>query len=127
MPGTYLRSRIRVYHKDQKGALHSLEHFDLFERVLEEVSRGDTPTTPRVFSLADRKRMKQIGLNKVTTELDFVIELPWDARSFITILAKADDQGLRRRVCTNVRFRKLYEAVNWLFVVCFPRHVVCTY
>ncbi|CAM6103175.1 unnamed protein product [Calypogeia fissa] len=92
-------SSICVYHKDTAGVLHSLQNFDLLERILNAVSRGETPPKAIAFSREDRERFKKIGLKTGTREMDFVIEFPWDAvRSFITIVAQASDVELRRRV-----------------------------
>ncbi|CAM6084097.1 unnamed protein product [Calypogeia fissa] len=96
--GTNLRSSICVYHRDKDGVLHSLQNFDLLERILNALSRGQTPPKPLAISRADQERFKKIGLNTRPPELDFVIEFPWDARSFITMVAKANDAELRRRV-----------------------------
>lgn len=127
---TSLRSRVLVYHKDKEGVLHSLQNFDFLEKILDAVSRGANPRKPRVITTADRERMNEIGLSIVRpTELDIVIEYPWDPRTFINIVAKANDKGLRRRVhmckLLNQVIRMLYDRGCWRLICCVHPEACC--
>ncbi|CAM6114353.1 unnamed protein product [Calypogeia fissa] len=95
------RSLLRVYHKDKQGALKSLQKFDLSERIHDAISSGERSISTSLFSQRDMKELKQMGLQTKTENevVDLVVDLQWDVKSFVNIVAKApNDTHLRRQV-----------------------------
>ncbi|CAM6084739.1 unnamed protein product [Calypogeia fissa] len=92
----HFQSLLRIYHKDKEGSLYSLRKFDVSEKVCEAISRGERSISTQLFSQKDVRRLKRMGL-QTEDEVDLVVEFPW---SFLSIVSKANDTQLRRRVRT---------------------------
>ncbi|CAM6118519.1 unnamed protein product [Calypogeia fissa] len=90
----HFQSLLRIYHKDKEGSLYSLRKFDLSEKVCEAISRGECSINTQLVSQKDVRRLKRMGL-QTEDEVDLVVEFPW---SFLSIVSKANDTQLRRRV-----------------------------
>ncbi|CAM6118497.1 unnamed protein product [Calypogeia fissa] len=95
-----IRSLLHFYHKNKEGVFKSLREFDLSEKIIEAISRGERSISTQLLSQRDLKTLKQLGDHGTESVevVDLVVEFPWDAGSFLTIVGKANDTQLRRQV-----------------------------
>ncbi|CAM6114305.1 unnamed protein product [Calypogeia fissa] len=108
-----IRSLLHFYHKNKEGVFKSLREFDLSEKIIEAISRGERSISTQLLSQRDLKTLKQLGDHGTESVevVDLVVEFPWDAGSFLTIVGKANDMQLRRQVLVMAvdRIRKTAE------------------